>query len=63
MEYYELNSNGELKMITELKLDREANMLDYSPPEVIEGKPFSRMLVIGKTDYHIGIFTINSKGL
>jgi hypothetical protein len=50
-------------MITELKLDREAVMLDYAPPEMIEGKPFSRVLVIGKTDYHIGIFTINSKGL
>jgi hypothetical protein len=58
MEYYELNNNGELKLINEFNLDSEASFIDFAPPDHIDNKPFSRLVVIGKTNYNISIFTV-----
>jgi hypothetical protein len=63
MEYYELNSNGELKVMKEFNLDSEANFIDYAPPDFKENKPISRLVVIGKTNYNISVFVLESKGL
>lgn len=63
MEYYELNSNGELKLVNEFNLDSEANFIDFAPPDGNDSRALSKLIVIGKTNYNISIFTLEGKGL
>lgn len=63
MEYYELTDKGQLKFIKEFTLDSEAHFIDYAIPEIIDGKPYSKLFVIGKNNYQISILTYQNKGL
>lgn len=48
-------------MLNDFNLDSEANFIDYAPPDYTEGRPVSRLIVIGKTNYNISIFTLEGK--
>lgn len=63
MEYYELNDKNELKFIKEFTLDSEAHFIDYGVPEIVDGKPYCKLFVIGKNNYLVSLLTYQNKTL
>lgn len=49
--------------MNEFNLDSEANYIDYAPPELVDNKPVSKLIAIGKTNYNISLFALQGKGL
>lgn len=44
-------------------MDSEANYIDYAPPELVDNRPVSKLIAIGKTNYNISLFALQGKGL
>jgi hypothetical protein len=63
LEYYEVTGN-ELKKIKDMQFhEAEAIHVEFSPPELIDHKPYSRFFASAHTNYHIRIYSISNKTL
>lgn len=53
-----------MRKLKEINLEAEANHIEFAPPEVSnDNKLYSRLLVVGLTNYHIQIYAVSPKGL
>jgi hypothetical protein len=52
-----------LKKIKEIVLEAEANQIEFSPPELVEHRLASRLIVASLSNYHNQVYAITNKGL